>query len=77
MPLTMEAKKVKYGIESRSKVGTDLVEVDRPSCYGCNAAARRGAIWYMGLDATGQAHFSCFRCQNGLYNVFKVRAKGG
>lgn len=64
-----------YGIEARQSVGTDLMEVDSPGCYGCSASARPGAVWYMGLDAKGQAHFSCFRCQNGLFNVFKVRAE--
>jgi hypothetical protein len=53
----------------------DTVEVDRPGCYNCPATARSGGIWYMGLDAKGQAHYACFKCQRGLFNVFKVRAE--
>ena len=25
--------------------------------------------WWMGLDSTGQAHFVCDNCKDGLYNV--------
>jgi hypothetical protein len=42
-----------YGLEARATVGMDTVEVDRPGCYNCDATARSGGVWYMGLDAEG------------------------
>jgi len=50
--------------------------VSAPSCFNCDSAGggcyrehEGETTWFIGLDASGQAHYACDECKGHLFNV--------